>query len=405
MSLAEPKPPYASVRLDTDELPGGPWVFARQVVEVPRAVEDGDLVAVVDASGRFVGHGLFNSASDIRVRLLARGRKTDLDRPHEFLLRKLASADRLRRKLLRLEEVTNAYRVVHAEGDDLSGLVVDRLGEVLVCEYHALGFWRLRDLLERALGELYPGLRVVHRAAKSALRPEGFPRSVDADGRLLSEPGEAAAVTIEEHGLRWRLEPGGGHKTGWFCDQRENRVRVAALARGRDVLDLCCNAGGFALQAAKHGARRVRGVDLDEVVLERAVAAAAENGLAVEFHHADAYPYLRALRESRGSRPEVVIVDPHKLIPSKHELELGLRRYSDLNALAFEVVAPGGLLASFSCSGSLGLPQFLGMLFQAARRAERRPRLLEVLGAGGDHPQRPEFPRSSYLKGALLAVD
>lgn len=397
-------PSYACVRLDTDELPGGPWVFARQVMDVPRQVVDGDLVEVVDASDRFIGHGLYNSASDIRVRIVNRGRRKDLDRLDEFLLRRLASADRLRRKLLRLEETTNAYRVVHAEGDDLSGLIVDRLGSALVCEYHSLGFWRLRESIEKALRSLYPELTVHHRVAKPALRAEGFPLEVGEDGRMPKD-GPSAQVTITEHELSWTMYPGAGHKTGWFCDQRENRVRVAQLARGRDLLDLCCNAGGFALQAAKHGARRVRGIDLDEVVLARAEEAARENALTVEFHHIDAYHYLRAIRDTPREQPEIIVVDPHKLIPNKREIETGLRRYSDLNTLAFECVKPGGLVASFSCSGSLPLPQFLGMLFQAARRADRRPRLLEILGAGPDHPQRPEFPRSSYLKGALLAID
>jgi 23S rRNA (cytosine1962-C5)-methyltransferase len=180
---------------------------------------------------------------------------------------------------------------------------------------------------------------------------------------------------------------------------------VAALARGRSLLDLCCNAGGFALQAARAGARQVRAVDLDEVVLGRAREAARVNGLEIEFTHADAYPFLRSLAGNPREHPEVVVADPHKLVASKRDLESGLRDYSDLNALALSVVRPGGVLATFSCSGALALPAFLGMVFQAARRADRRVRLLETLGAGPDHPQRPEFTRSSYLKGALLAVD
>ena len=405
MASASKRSAYPSVQLGTDDLQPGPWIYARQVASVHADVADGDLVEVADASGRFIGHALYNGNSDIRLRMLSRGRKNDLDRPAEFLFARLASADKLRRKLLRIEEVSDAYRVAHAEGDDLPGLVVDRLGPVLVCEYHSLGFWKLRDEIERALARIYPGLAVHHRVPRGVLRTENFPRDVSnedlAEGAL-----DVGEVEIEEHGLVFPVRPAGGHKTGWFCDQRENRVRVARLARGRDVLDLCCNAGGFALQAARAGAKRVRAVDLDEVVLGRAEQAARRNRLDVEFVHADAYPYLRhVLASDPRERPELVVVDPHKLIPSKKEFEIGLRRYSDLNALALECVRPGGLVASFSCSGSLPLAQFVGMLFQAARRAERRPRLLELLGAGPDHPQRPEFSRSSYLKGALLAVD
>ena len=158
------------VRLATDELSAGPWVFARQVLEPEQRVEDGALVEVEDQSARFIGHGLYNSASDITIRMLARGKRSDLKSPRDFLLRRLSAADRVRRKLLRLPERTDAYRIVHAEGDDLPGLIVDRLGSVIVCEHHALGFWRLRAEVEWALGQLYPGLQVIHRVPNTAAK-------------------------------------------------------------------------------------------------------------------------------------------------------------------------------------------------------------------------------------------
>jgi len=145
-------------------------------------------------------------------------------------------------------------------------------------------------------------------------------------------------------------------------------------------------------------------VDLDEKVLVHAGQGSERNKVDVEWIHADAYDQLRAVRVERR-RPELVILDPHKIIAGKSQLESGKRNYSDLNTLGMECVAPGGILATFSCSGALDLPSFLGLLFQAGRRAERELRLLAVLGAGPDHPQRPDFPRSRYLKGALLALD
>ncbi|HEX6886316.1 MAG TPA: class I SAM-dependent rRNA methyltransferase [Planctomycetota bacterium] len=390
---------WPQVRLASDELMRGPWVYGRQV-EPAAGVPDGALVAVEDASGRFVGHALYNSASDIRLRWLARGRKNALDRPGEFLHARLRAADELRRRLLALEQTTDAYRVAHAEGDDLPGLIVDRLGGVLVCEYHALGFLRLRAEVEAALARLYPGLPIVARVPDAAQRAE---RIAAAD---LPEPGTTGTVWITEHGLRYPVEPAGGHKTGWFCDQRDNRLRIGALARGRKVLDLFCNTGGFALQALRQGARAVRAVDLDEKALARARAAAAENGLALECVHADAFDVLRATAaEKESERPELIVCDPHKLIPSRAHLEAGRRKYLDLFALAFAATRPGGLVAAFSCSGALTLEAFLGTLFLAGRRAERGLRLLELMEAGPDHPQRPDWPRSRYLKGALLALD
>lgn len=385
-----------SVRLSTDELSSGPWIFARQVLAPAISIEPGSLVEILDRSDRFVGHGLFNPRSDICVRVLSRGKKSDLRSPRDFLLRKISAADRLRRKTLRLTEVTDAYRIAHAEGDDLPGLIIDRLGSAIVCEYHALGFWRLRHDVEWVLGELYPELSVVHRVPKTVRKSEGFEPE--------EEPHDIGTVILTEHGIRIPVRPGFGHKTGYFCDQRDNRRLVAELARGADVLDLCCNTGGFALAAARAGARSVRAVDLDEVVLESARAAVKENAASIELVHADAFDVMRATRDAR-ERPGVVVLDPHKLIASRTQYEEGLRKYSDMNALALACVRPGGVLATFSCSGSLDLPGFLGMIFQATRRAGRDIRVLSVLGAGPDHPQRPDFSRSRYLKGALLAVD
>lgn len=390
---------WPSVRLESDEIARGPWVYGRQVLEAP-GVEDGALVAVEDASGRFVGHALFNSNSDIRLRWLARGRKNALDRPGEWLAAKLKAADDLRRRTLRLEEQGDTYRIVHAEGDDLSGLVVDRLGAVLVCEYHALGFLRLRAEVEAGLTRLYREATVVHRAPDGAQRAERMPNA------LLPAEEEAAEHWISEAGLRYPVRAAGGHKTGWFCDQRDNRVTVGALARGRHVLDLFCNTGGFALQAAKQGARRVRAVDLDEKAVARAERAAKENALAVECVHADAFDVLRSVAASaEAERPELVVLDPHKFIAGRAHLESGKRKYADLFTLGFQAVRPGGVVAAFSCSGALELSEFLGLVFSAARRAEASIRLLRILEAGPDHPQRPDFPRSRYLKGALVAVD
>ena len=394
--MAKSKQVLGAVHLADDELPRGPWTYGRQVQRAE--AEDGDLVEIFDRSGRFVGHGLYNAASDVRVRWLARGKKSALDRPEVFLAGVLRAADRLRRRVLRLDEVSNAYRIAHAEGDDLPGLVVDRLRDVLVCEHHSLGFFRLRESIARGLTELYPDARVVHRVPRAARRAEDFEPT--------SEPEDLGKVWIQEHGLRFPVLPGRGHKTGWFCDQRDNRRAIGALGEGRYVLDICCNAGGFALAAARAGARRVVAADLDEKCLELAEEAGAANELEVDWRHADGFDVLRSVeREPPQERPELVILDPPKIIAGRAALEEGRRKYYDWNRLALSAVRPGGLVASFSCSGALDLPGFLGTVFAAARGAGVRVKLLDVLGPGPDHPQRPDWSRSRYLKGALLAVD
>lgn len=396
-----PREALPTVRLSGDELPRGPWGYARSV-DGPRErdVEPGSLVEVEDASGRFVGHALYNPGSDIALRWLSRGKKSALARPEQFLLERIAAADRLRKKTLRLPEVCDTWRVVHGEGDDLPGLIVDKLGPALAVEYHALGFWRMRRAVEAALAQLYPGHPVHARVPDAAARSERIdPRELD---ELRAAP-PADEVDVVEHGIAFPVRPASGHKTGWFCDQRDNRQRIAALARGRDVLDLCCNAGGFALHAARAGARSVRAVDLDEVALERAERAALRANLPVRCEHADAFDVLRAIAPTQ--RPDLVVLDPHKLVANRNELEFGLRRYADFNALALAAVRPGGLLATFSCSGAVDLATFVGVVFSSARRAEREVRLLSILEAAPDHPQRPDFARSRYLKGLLLALD
>lgn len=392
------------VHLDGDRLSRGPWVYARQVCPPSESIPPGSLVEVNDGSGRFIGHALYNEGSDIRLRWLSRGRKSALRQPREYLRGQLKRADDLRRKTLRLEEVTDAYRVSHGEGDDLPGLVVDRLGPVLVVEHHALGFWNLREEVSWALGQIYPGSPTVHKVPRSAQRseryPDGIPERWCPDG---AQPPDE--IEVREHGLRFPVAPALGHKTGFFCDQRDNRVQLGQLAKGRRVLDLCCNSGGFALHAARSGARQVLAVDLDEVVLERAVAAAKLNGLdgpQLEFRHQDTFATLR--EDSQRGRYDLAILDPPKLAGSQRDADAALRKYSDWNTLAFGAVREGGLLATFSCSGAVDASAFIGTVFQAARRAERRMRLIAQFGPGPDHPQSPDFTRSRYLKGALLAV-
>lgn len=391
------------VPLVTDRLPRGPWVYARQVGRPAGPVEPGDVVEVVDDQGRFVGHAHFNPASDIRLRMLARGKRSDLDHPRSFLERRVATADRLRRRVLGLERTTDAYRVVHAEGDGLSGLIVDRLGDVIVCEHHALGSWRWRDLLTSVLRSLYAGAAVVHGMPERAARREGLDAAPEREvvGPMAQQP------LVREHGLVYAVRPGAGHKTGFFCDQRDARARIRGLAAGRRVADLCCNGGGFALNAAAGGARSVEAVDLDETVLEDARRSAALNAEALgaapapRFEHADAFDWLRGA----GSGYGLVVLDPPKWAVGRQEIEEAGRRYVDLNALGIGASGRDGLVATFSCSGALDLSGFLGFVFGAARRAERRIQLLETWGAGADHPQDPDFSRSRYLKGALLRVE
>ena len=376
--------------------PRGPFVYRRQVEQAPRGLEAGTQVELRDRSGRCLGYGLYHPRSEVAVRILHRE-----DRPlAEEDLRRRAHAALERRRLLGLLELP-MLRLLHAEADDLPALVVDRYGPALVAQLHsraALPLWRAVAPVLRGL----PGVETARAFLEaSAARAEREPPWEEED------PGFPARMVLEEHGLRYEVPLRGGHKTGFFCDQRDNRRRLRALASGRRVLDLCCCSGGFALNAAAAGAREVLGVDLDQ----EAVAQARRNAnlnqtvLAVRprFVQADAFSYLRTL-QANGRRFDLVILDPPKLIRSRREMEAGIAGYHDLNKLALALVEDGGLLLSCSCSGLLRPQDFRQVLRRAARTAGRSARLLGWTGAGPDHPVRLDVPESEYLKAAWLQL-
>jgi 23S rRNA (cytosine1962-C5)-methyltransferase len=355
----------------------------------------GDLVRVVDRDGKVLGHGLWNPRSQISIRLLSREAAPP---GPEFWERKIAQAVELRTGALGLGEVANAYRVIHAEGDGLSGLVVDRFDDVLSLEVFSLGMYQrigpIVELCARHLGTHHFRVRVDERVAIQ----EDFP------GRLVSSPQLPPRVTIQEHGIRYRIYLEEGHKTGFFCDQRDNRRDLARFCADRVVLDACCYTGGFGLNALLRGkAREVTCVDLDEKAVATARENANANSVRLSVIHADAFGYMRQMA-ANGKAYGVVVLDPPKLIADRDEVAAGKRKYFDLNVLAMRLVEPSGLLLTCSCSGLLSAPDFQALLRAAARKAERGVQLLAMTGAAADHPVTLDFPEGAYLKAAWLRV-
>jgi len=382
-----------------------PFIYERMIKHADPAAKPGDAVSIYDKSGRYFGRGLYNPRSRIALRVL-----TYEDRPIEeaFWREQLSRAVVLRGRL-QLDQVTDAYRLIHAEGDGLSGLIVERYADCLVCELFALGIYRRVESLLATLCQILPppasldrpdraapSWRTVVRADSTVERMEGF---------KIPPPGQVPGhLTIHEHGVRYRVDPSSGHKTGFFCDQRDNRRRFADLCRDRDVLDLCCYTGGFSLCAkVLGGAREVTAVDLDEEAVALAKENANLNQVRIQFAHADAFVYLRQMI-SNGRQFDPVVLDPPKLAGSRADLEEGLHKYYDLNSLAVQVVRPGGILVTCSCSGLVSREQFADTVFRAARRARRNVQLLDSTGAGPDHPVSPSCPESSYLKVLWLRV-
>jgi 23S rRNA (cytosine1962-C5)-methyltransferase len=374
-----------------------PFVFRKMIIGPvgARVPNLGDMVKVVDRDERVLGFGLWNPRSQISLRMLTR----ESEPPDQsFWEKRIKQAVALRVNALGLDAESNAYRLIHAEGDGLTGLIVDRFDDVLSAEVFSLGIYQrigpIMELCMKETGTSHFRVKVDERVALQ----EDFP------GRPLASPQLPPRVTIHEHGVRYRIRFEEGHKTGFFCDQRDNRHDLARFCADRTVLDACCYTGGFGLNALLRGkAREVTCVDLDE----KAVALARENGNAnsvrLSVVHADAFGYMRQMMQNDRTFG-VVVLDPPKLIADRDEVSAGKVKYFDLNFLGMNMVEPGGLLLTCSCSGLLSGPDFLALLRASARKACRSVQLLSLTGAAADHPVAFDAPEGEYLKAAWLRV-
>lgn len=372
-----------------------PFIYRKQLGQYPRDAGPGDLVELVSSNGETQGYGLFNPEAEMAVRVLRAG----VNAPDEaWWDERLSDAVALRKEFLRLDEVTEAYRLIHAEADGLPGLVVDRFGDVLVAECFSLGMYQRAEAILARLETLAGTKHGVLRAAPMSQDHEGF----------TAEPYGSAEVpaktVIKEHGTKFRINFAGGHKTGFYCDQRDNRKQLAQFCEGKSVLDLCCYTGGFAIQAKRLGnAAEVTGVELDEETVALARENANLNQVKVQFVQAEVFGYIRdMLRNQR--QYDVVILDPPKLIRSRMETEEGRHKYFDLNRLAMQLVKPGGLLLTCSCSGLLDMAEFTRIVC-AAPEVGRRGQILLKGGAAPDHPISTGCPETEYLKSIWVRMD
>ncbi len=386
-----PRPPVVQLKLPRRN--AHPWIFQRALVAPTPRPPSGALAELRNPDGSFAGRGFYNGHARVGFRVLEERADVAIDRA--WFAERLAQALSLRRDVLGLDAITNAYRLVHAEGDGLGGLVIDRFGELFVVEWFAAGMWRQRATLFELLREQFPDAQIYASADRHVQKQESF----DAGTAPMPEP-----VTVHEHGVRYLVQAGSGHKTGFFADQRDNRAQLAALASGRSVLDLCCNSGGFALNAAvRGGAIRVVGVDRDPAVIAQAMSNATLNGVAIEFVEADLFAWLDGARE-RGESFDVVVLDPSKQTRDATRIEQALAAYYRMNLAAMSVVAKGGVLLTCSCTGLIATDVFLETLRRAAWAARRTLQICDVQGAAADHPVLAQVPESRYLKAVFCRV-
>jgi 23S rRNA (cytosine1962-C5)-methyltransferase len=383
-----------SVRLKIARRSSHPWIFQKMVEKPSFRVPPGTVVDILDREGQWVGRGFYNGHSRISLRVLTMDANERID--DAFFARKIAQAVALRRDWLDLDSVSDAYRLVHSEGDGLSGLVVDRFGSTIVMEFFAAGMYRFRSAIESALASHYPGSRFYWFAEEHVQKQESF------DCRAPEPPPPGV---IAEHGVRFRVAPGSKHKTGFFVDQRDNRRRLASFCKGKRVLDLCCNTGGFAVYAkVLGGADEVVGVDLDEQALALARQNAGLNQTRIRFVQADLFAWLRDILAT-GQRFDVVVLDPAKQTRDREEIGYALKRYLDMNRLAMQVVAPGGVFLTCSCTGLVSEYDFLDTIRRAAWQAGRAAQVLNVSGAGSDHPFFLHAPEGRYLKAVFCRIE
>ena len=384
-----------TVQLKTERRSNHPWIFQKMVEKPANKPKPGSIVDIYDRTGSFSGRGFYNGHSRIALRVLSADPDEAVD--DAFFARKIAAAVSLRRDLLKLDAVTDAYRLVHSEGDGLSGLVVDRFADMLVIEFFSAGMFRQRDVIKRCLLDHFPGASVYAFAEEHVQKQESFD---------CSTPTAPAPIVIEENGVRFHAAPGSKHKTGFFADQRDNRKRLAEFCAGRRVLDLCCNSGGFAIYAKTiGGADEVVGIDLDEDILDIAEKNARLNKVRVRFVQADIFHWLRDSAGNEAKKFDVVVLDPAKMTRDREQVIPALKKYLDMNKLALGAVKPGGVFLTCSCTGLVSEEQFLDMLRRAAFYANRTVQVLEVAGAGADHPWLAHVPESRYLKAAFCRVE
>jgi 23S rRNA (cytosine1962-C5)-methyltransferase len=372
-----------------------PWIFSGAVEKA--SGKAGDTVAVLDSAKKALARAAYSPQSQIRARVWTFDPKEEVDA--QFFRGRLEKALALREALPAAKH-TNALRLVHGESDGLPGLVVDRYDDVIVAQFLAAGVERWRDPILDLLMELTGCAAIYERSDAEVRKLEGL----EARAGFARGNRNASRCPIIEYGLNFRVDVEQGQKTGFFLDQRENRARVRSLAAGREVLDGFCYTGGFSIAALAGGAKRVTAVESSSAALDVARENLAANPLdaaRIEFRQADVFAELRKLRDG-AARFDLIILDPPKFAPTAAQVKKAARAYKDINLWALKLLAPGGLLATFSCSGGVSAELFQSIVAGAALDAGAEAKIIDRFTAAADHPVALEFPEGEYLKGLLV---
>lgn len=374
-----------------------PWVHNHALAENGDDLVSGQVVDLLDYDGNWVGRGVINPSSRLRIRLYSFERERQID---ESLFFSRIDAAIRRRRLTGREELEGAERLVFSESDLLSGLIVDRYADCLGVQFTSGGLLRWREPILDHLQAVTKSRSVMVRVDEKTAKYEGIV-GIEASHRGIEPDGP---VRYRQNGLELAVDLRSGQKTGGYLDQRVNHGVVARYMVGRRVLDVCCYTGGFGLVAAKAGAESVISIDSSQVALEQGRQAAARNGIEnIEFREGDCFESLKQMGQ-RGEVFDGVVLDPPRFAGSRHQIDRALRAYGRLNALAMDLLPSGGVLATCSCSGRVSRADFLNMLVDVAKKRRRDLIVLEQRGPASDHPMAISCPESDYLKCVIVAT-
>jgi 23S rRNA (cytosine1962-C5)-methyltransferase len=376
-----------------------PWVFSGSIAQMQGKPEPGETVAVRAPQGDFLGWAAYSPNSKIAARVWSWDEAETIDA--DFFRRRLQSALDLRTGLIPAEE-TDALRLVHAESDGLPGVVVDRYADLLVAQFLSAGAERWRDVVVDLLSDLTGIHKIYERSDVEVRSLEGLE---ERQGPLQGDS-PVGPVIIHENGYQFSVDPVRGQKTGFYIDQRRNRMRLGQVADGRDVLNCFCYTGAFSVYAMGGGARSVLSIDSSGEALAAARENVARNGLegpTVDWLEADVFQALRAFRDQERSY-DLIVLDPPKFAPTAAQAERAARGYKDINLLAFKLLRPGGLLFTFSCSGGITAELFQKIVTGAELDAGVEAVIIEQMTQGIDHPVALNFPEGAYLKGLVCCV-
>jgi 23S rRNA (cytosine1962-C5)-methyltransferase len=376
-----------------------PWIFSGAIERFKDVEQNGETVDIRSFGGETVAVGSFSEFSQIVARVWTFESNQKIDK--QFLRLRILNANNLRLSL-NVDKFTNAYRILNAEADGIPGLIVDKYGDYLVCQFLSAGaeFWR-SEIIEILITLLDPA-GIFERSDADSRTKEGFEKK---SGIIFGNDPPSELLIIENE-MKYNVDIKSGHKTGFYLDQRENRRKIKDYSQGKDVLNCFSYTGGFGITALANGATKVTNIDSSAESLKMIEKNIALNNLDLsrsEQVEGDVFKILRSYRDS-GNSFDLIVLDPPKFAESKNQLEGALRGYKDINLLAFKLLKPGGILFTFSCSGHIVPELFRKVVSDAAIDSGRTVQLLESLQQAADHPIMMNFPESFYLKGLICKV-